>query len=419
MNENSPWKWIATVLGAVCALLIILGGFLPMVQAAFNASQEITYQRLLDYWAGQGYVAYSAPTGDVTFTNNITVTNNASVGGTLYAKTGRAATYVIATSDASALLKAQADYVLTGANDQTTILTAINALQNVGGITATVKKGQIKIVGTVVTLGALMDFPTTQAFVFDAEGTIWTGGGIRIDSAMNCVFHFGQITGTTGGTCLELNPRTSGPDDMIAFNAVVVHLDGLGGTGTKGVSWNNTAADFYGNTLQIDEWSTTAYTTTISMAAADIPRNKIVVPIVPAVRLTNNADQDLADSTSVNVTFNVDTYDYLAMHSTSVNTSRVFVQIPGEYTFGACVKWSVNSTGTRELAIYLNGTTNLAETRMVANSGGLYDFQTISGSYILQAGDYIELRALQRAGGTESILTDGIVSPSFWAYKVN
>jgi len=59
---------------------------------------------------------------------------NVSVNGTLTAKIGRGATLTIAASDATALEKAQADYVATGANDDVVINAAIQSLPATGGV---------------------------------------------------------------------------------------------------------------------------------------------------------------------------------------------------------------------------------------------------------------------------------------------
>jgi len=125
--KMSPLGQLIMVFCAIIALLT----FLPSIQAGNIANNVVAATNFLNsfgYWVlggGSAIPGNIIPASDNTYdlgsssagwrnawvSNNLTVTNNATVGGTLYAKTGRAATYTVASYTANTTLKAQADYV--------------------------------------------------------------------------------------------------------------------------------------------------------------------------------------------------------------------------------------------------------------------------------------------------------------------
>lgn len=117
--------------------------------------------------------------------------------------TGRAATFVVAASNASALMKSQADYVADGVNDNIEIQAAINALPAVGG----------KIVLSEGTFNVTNAILMKQAVILEGQGTGW--------------FPF---DGSQGGTVL--NKSYNGPV-IIAINANAWGLEYLTIFGNK------------------------------------------------------------------------------------------------------------------------------------------------------------------------------------------
>lgn len=117
------------------------------------------------------------------------------------------------------------------------------------------------------------------------------------------------------------------------------------------------------------------------------------------------------------ITFDTEVEDTGAMHSTSVNTSRITVPTGGNgwYRFGGCVRFAASATGYRELKIRANGVTDLVIQR-APNSGATDDSRVaIHGEYPLVAGDYIELVATQNSGGALNATAVVPYSPSFYA----
>ncbi|MCJ7654827.1 MAG: hypothetical protein MUO97_05925, partial [Dehalococcoidia bacterium] len=149
MFNEQPGETSGHGLGWIWQIIIIFVLFMLVAQwvvPLFNiAGRDLTISDALAYLGGQGYAVYADPSGTF-YTNDILPNADSSydVGATgseyaeghfdaVYAPTGRTATLVVAASDASALSKAQADYVVVGTADDE-INAAIAALPPPGGI---------------------------------------------------------------------------------------------------------------------------------------------------------------------------------------------------------------------------------------------------------------------------------------------
>jgi hypothetical protein len=137
------------LIGVISVAIVI--ALMPMV-----TSSNITESRAYNYLDNLSY-ALASPGG--TFTGNVDATTVTA--DTLNAPTGRAATYVIAASDASTRVKAQADEVLDGIADQVQINAAITAMG---------ANGKIALVGTT--------FRTTAAIAMNQDYTMLEGLGM-------------------------------------------------------------------------------------------------------------------------------------------------------------------------------------------------------------------------------------------------
>lgn len=135
----------------------------------------------------------------------------------------------------------------------------------------------------------------------------------------------------------------------------------------------------------------------------------------PACRVYHNANQSITTSgTSQILVFNSERYDTDAMHSTSVNTSRITFNTPGLYVVTASVEFAANATGERNLELLLNGTTFIAlDGRRAQAAGSTYC--TIETQYKFAATNYVEIRALQSSGGALNVNNFSQASPEFAA----
>lgn len=121
---------------------------------------------------------------------------------------------------------------------------------------------------------------------------------------------------------------------------------------------------------------------------------------VPRFKGYASSAQTLATGTTdIALTLDTEDYDSDNGHSTTTNTSRYTVQVPGTYVIMGTAALAVSATGNRKLGINVNGVNARGG---VAQGPG---FATnswcacVATTQALNAGDYIELVAWQTSGG--------------------
>lgn len=127
-------------------------------------------------------------------------------------------------------------------------------------------------------------------------------------------------------------------------------------------------------------------------------------PTQPRAVVFNSATQAIADSTTTAITFDSETTDVGALHSTSVNTSRLTVPTGGDgfYLVTAYIYFASNATGVRTLLLNKSSTT----VQSVSGPGNTAANPTsvhISWMGTLAAAEYVELFASQTSGGSLNI----------------
>lgn len=141
----------------------------------------------------------------------------------------------------------------------------------------------------------------------------------------------------------------------------------------------------------------------------------------PHCRVRNSANISHTTSGAYQaLTFNSERVDVGAMHDTVSNTSRLTVPSGGGgfYAIGGCIEFDGNATGRRGIQILLNGATIIAQ-HEAANIGVFNHPLTISTTYQLAAGDYVELLGKQSSGGTLNMLATSAYSPEFYAHWIS
>lgn len=119
-------------------------------------------------------------------------------------------------------------------------------------------------------------------------------------------------------------------------------------------------------------------------------------------RLFNSADQSIANATTTAVTFNSETYDTDAFHSTSSNTSRITIPAGkgGYYLFSAATRWPGGSTqGLRAQYLYKNGAEIWAGTFFAPTNSTVNETLIYTQIFSAVATDYFELFVYQSSGG--------------------
>lgn len=131
---------------------------------------------------------------------------------------------------------------------------------------------------------------------------------------------------------------------------------------------------------------------------------------LPGAKVRNTGNQSIPDVTNTALTFTTVVFDYLQFFSLTTPT-RLTIRTPGIYLMNGAVQFAANATGTRGIAIRLNGVTYLRT--IIESAFATYPacVEAIT-SYPLVAGDYIEFMAFQSSGGALNSLNSGVEAPA-------
>lgn len=135
----------------------------------------------------------------------------------------------------------------------------------------------------------------------------------------------------------------------------------------------------------------------------------------PMCRVTKSSGTNVADTTSVALTFDTEQYDSDSMHSTVSNTGRITFNTAGVYAIGAQASFETNATGYRRIYIRSNGATTVAQGPDVAAHAGDITPVAVEGRFKAAAGDYIEVLVYQNSGSTLVVESHSSYSPVFYA----
>lgn len=141
-----------------------------------------------------------------------------------------------------------------------------------------------------------------------------------------------------------------------------------------------------------------------------------------SVRAFRNSAQSISNGTWTSVQFNNEVYDAGGLHDNVTNNTRLTAPVGGVYAITAAIGWAINLTGDRFARVLLNGTTPITSVSAVTTSGaGSYPFHSLSLSYYLNPGEYVELQVHQTSGGALNLagnFTDAGLSNPFFAMSL-
>ena len=133
-------------------------------------------------------------------------------------------------------------------------------------------------------------------------------------------------------------------------------------------------------------------------------------------RVTNDANQSIADSSATKLAFNSEIFDTDAFHDDATNNSRLTIPEDGKYLCG--VSFTIaGTTGHAEVGILLNNTNKIAMSSL-ANVGGANIGPAVTTMADLDEDDYIEALVYQDSGDTVSVHSTADFTPIFWAVKI-
>jgi len=149
-----------------------------------------------------------------------------------------------------------------------------------------------------------------------------------------------------------------------------------------------------------------------TLVAASGAATGLAWQIIPAVHVTKSDTTALGLSAWTSLTFDTETSDTDAMHSTVSNTSRLTVPTGGDgwYIFGFYGSAArAGNSGTWRARILLNATTTITQNQQ-DEASGVQEMIQLAGAYPLVATNYIEVQYY-----TVDASMTMAASPMFWA----
>jgi hypothetical protein len=145
---------------------------------------------------------------------------------------------------------------------------------------------------------------------------------------------------------------------------------------------------------------------------------QIIQTLQDSARVFNSAAISVANNTPQALTFNSETWDGNALHSTVTNTSRLTAVTAGKYIIVGMVEWTANATGRRQISLSVNNTTTIASTIINTASGTVVERQIVTAIYDMAATDYVELIAFQNSGGALNVTRTAAISPELMMHRL-
>lgn len=138
-------------------------------------------------------------------------------------------------------------------------------------------------------------------------------------------------------------------------------------------------------------------------------------------RVFNSVAFGTSNSAAADVTFDSESYDRQACHSTATNTDRITIPTgwSGLWEIGCHINWANNSAGGRRVEIWRNGAGPIAGSEIPASASDDAPKHSVVTTYALVAGDFLKVTVLQSSGGSLNIVRTSDTSPCFWAHWVS
>lgn len=123
----------------------------------------------------------------------------------------------------------------------------------------------------------------------------------------------------------------------------------------------------------------------------------------PTCSVYGSAVQSIPNSTDTAMLANSEYFDNDAMHSTSSNTSRITAQTAGRYLLISSVSYAASAAARVLTRFRINGTTTYSTDSRAAIGGATPDQVSITRTFVLAAGDYVETIVNQNSGGASDV----------------
>lgn len=287
-----------------------------------------------------------------------------------------------------------------------TVDNVIATPSNAGGVDVVGTAGEALLAGNVV-------------YLSDGSGSKTAGQWFKADNT-------NTYSSTTNPVGMVTAPIASGATGTVRMAGTVSGLSSLsvGVSYYIGTSGAITSTQPAANSRRLGAADTTS---TLVLQPEGVPAfsgvltvntsaNTISSPTQPRCAVSNSTTQSIPNTTVTALTADTEAFDVGAMHSTSVNTSRLTVPTGGAglYLLSGTISFTANATGTRNLLIYKNGGTLLSQTNYQGMTSSDAFIAPVSVLAVLADGDYVELKANQSSGGSLNVQLVQFFAVKIW-----
>jgi hypothetical protein len=236
------------------------------------------------------------------------------------------------------------------------------------------------------------------------------------DALKNGIVH--AVTISTGGLTVSTGGlRVGGPSTVQALNAGASTLASLS------VSGGSTLGTLSAGASTVTDLTVTGTLTVGSFSAAAL-----------AVRLTHSANQAVANGTWTGLSWDTETQDSTALHSTAANSSRISLTSSGWWSVGSQAIWNTLAAAVSTMILgarivrndneILAGNASFLDGTAPSTITALTPFLAVGAQTVVYATDttsFVTAQVYHNSGSTGSVRGDtgGHFGPAqFWAVKM-
>lgn len=242
----------------------------------------------------------------------------------------------------------------------------------------------------------------------DCAVSAGTGMSVNISTGVAWVKgHMFEHTGTAANLAIANNSSGSTRTDLIVIRADFVNnnIQYLVLQGTTTPVQSSTVWDLPLATVAVPNGAASSASFTIT----DMRVSANHFTFCPATQLTNNSNFAVGASATVTLTWNIEQFDNMSMHSNTVNTDRITIVEAGLYQVSAMVYWRRTGAavinGQMEMSLFQNRSSTIKQfardSRYFSLSNGV---QSVSQVIDLLPGDFLYCQVTNTTAFTDVVV---------------